>query len=76
MKQSGLLVMTCAHRANLDQRWLRPRKRRGTTACSEKAQIAETVCGAEGQGKTCMAKAILLEPQFAATNTRVVPQNG
>lgn len=60
--------MTCAHRANLGQRWLRPRKRRGTTACSEKAQIAETVYGAEGQGKTCTAKAILLEPQFAATN--------
>ena len=62
--------MTCAHRANLGQQWLQPRKRRGTTACSEKAQIAETVCGAAGQGKTCTAKAILLEPQFAATNTR------
>lgn len=62
--------MTCAHRANLGQRWLRPRKRRGTTACSEKARSAETVCGAEGQGKTCTAKAILPEPQFAATNTR------
>jgi hypothetical protein len=41
-----------------------------------KAQIAEAVYGAEGQGKACMAKAILLEPQFAATNTYVVPQNG
>lgn len=62
--------MTCAHRANLGQRWLRPRKRRGTTACSEKVQSVETVCDAEDQGKTCTAKAILLEPQFAATNTR------
>lgn len=35
-EQSGSLVMTCAHRTNLGQRWLRPRKRRGTTACSEK----------------------------------------
>ena len=61
--------MTCAHRANLGQRWLQPRKRRGTTACSEKARTAETVYSGEGQGKTCMAKAILLEPQFAATNT-------
>src|SRR3954447_23909640 len=49
---------------------MRPRKRGGTTACSKKAQVAETVCGAEGHGKTCTAKAILLEPQFAATNTR------
>ncbi len=62
--------MTCAHRANLGQRWLKPRKRRGTTACSEKTQTAEAVYGGEGQGKTCMAKAILLEPQFAVTNTR------
>ena len=62
--------MTCAHRANLGRRWLQPRKRRGTTACSEKAQTVEAVYGGEGQGKTCMAKAILLEPQFAVTNTR------
>jgi hypothetical protein len=61
-------VTACAHRTNLGQQWLRPRKRRGTTACPEKAQIAETVYGAAGQGKTCTAKALLLEPQFAATN--------
>jgi hypothetical protein len=60
--------MTCARRTNLGQKWLQPRKGRGTTACPEKAQIAETVYGAAGQGKTCMAKATLLEPQFAATN--------
>jgi hypothetical protein len=60
--------MTCARRTYLGQKWLQPRKGRGTTACPEKAQIAETVYGAEGQGKMCMAKAILLEPQFAATN--------
>jgi hypothetical protein len=60
--------MTCARRTDLGQKWLQPRKRRGTTACPEKAQIVETVYDAAGQGKTCMAKAILLEPQFAATN--------
>jgi len=69
-EQSGSLVMTCTHRTNLGQRWLRPRKRRGTTACSEKAQSVEAIYGAAGQGKTCMAKAILPEPQFAATYTR------
>ncbi len=68
-EQSGLLVITCTHRTNLGQKWLRPRKRRGTTACPEKAQSVETICGAAGQGKTCMAKAILPEPQFAATYT-------
>lgn len=66
---SGLLVMACVHRTNPGQKWLRPRKRRGTTACPEKAQSVETICGAAGQGKTCMAKAILPEPQFAATYT-------
>jgi hypothetical protein len=60
--------MTCARWTYLGQRWLQPRKGRGTTACPEKAPIAETVYGAAGQGKTCMAKATLLEPQFAATN--------
>lgn len=68
-EQSGSLVMTCTHRTNLGQRWLRPRKRWGTTACSEKAQSVEAIYGAAGQGKTCMAKAILPEPQFAATYT-------
>jgi hypothetical protein len=68
-EQSGSLVMTCTHRTNLGQRWLRPRKRRGTTACPEKAQSVEAIYGAAGQGKTCMAKAILPEPQFAATYT-------
>jgi hypothetical protein len=68
--QPGLLVMACAHRTNLGQKWLRPRKRRRTTACPEKAQSVEAICGAAGQGKTCMAKAILPEPQFAATYTR------
>jgi len=67
---SGLLVMACVHRTNLGQKWLRPRKRRGTTACPEKAQSVEAICDAAGQGKTCMAKAILPEPQFAATYTR------
>ena len=61
--------MTCIYRANLGQQRLRLRKQRGTTACSEKAQIAETVCGAEGQSKVCMAKARLLESQFAVTKT-------
>lgn len=69
-EQSGSLVMTCTHRTNLGQKWLRPRKRRGTTACPEKAQSVEAICGVAGQGKTCMAKAILPEPQFAATYTR------
>lgn len=68
-ERSGSLVMTCTHRTNLGQKWLRPRKRRGTTACSEKAQSVEAIYGAAGQGKTCMAKAILPEPQFAATYT-------
>ena len=69
-EQPGLLVTACAHRTNLGQKWLRPRKGRGTTACPEKAQSVEAICGAAGQGKTCMAKAILPEPQFAATYTR------
>jgi hypothetical protein len=70
-ERSGLLVMACAHRTNLGQKWLRLRKRRGTTACSEKAQSVEAICGAAGQGKTCMAKAILLQSQFfAAIYTR------
>jgi hypothetical protein len=69
-EQSGSLVMTCTHRTYLGQKWLRPRKRRGTTACPEKAQSVEAICGVAGQGKTCMAKAILPEPQFAATYTR------
>src|SRR5690606_24211009 len=69
-ERSGSLVMTCIHRTNLGQKWLRPRKRRGTTACPEKAQSVEAICGAGGQDKTCMAKAILPEPQFAATYTR------
>jgi len=55
----GLLIMACAHRTNLGQKWLRPRKRRGTIACPEKAQSVEAICGAAGQSKTCMAKAIL-----------------
>jgi len=62
--------MTCIRRTYLGQRWLQPRKGRGTTACSEKAGSVEAVYGMDGQGKTCMAKAILLEPQFAATYTR------
>ena len=67
---SGLLVMACVHRTNLGQKWLRPRKRRGTTACPEKAQSVEAICDAAGQGKTCMAKARLPEPQFAAAYNR------
>ncbi|WP_407674700.1 ArdC-like ssDNA-binding domain-containing protein [Novosphingobium terrae] len=69
-EQSGSLVMTCTHQINLGQKWLRPRKGRGTIACLEKAQSAEAICGVAGQGKTCMVKAILPEPQFAATYTR------
>lgn len=69
-ERSGSLVMTCTHRTYLGQKWLRSRKRRGTTACPEKAQSVEAICGVAGQGKTCMAKAILPEPQFAATYTR------
>jgi len=61
--------MTCVHRANLDQKWLKPRKGRGTIACPEKAQIVEAIYGEAGQSKTCMVKAILPEPQFAATYT-------
>ena len=61
-------MKACARRTNPGQQWLQLRKGRGTTACPEKAQIAETVYGAAGQDKTCTAKAILLEPQLAATN--------
>lgn len=61
-------MTACAHRAHLGQQWLRLRKERGKIACPEKAQIAETAYGAAGQGKTCMAKATLLEPQLAAMN--------
>ncbi|WP_376747106.1 ArdC-like ssDNA-binding domain-containing protein [Sphingobium yanoikuyae] len=66
----GLLMMACVHRTNLGQKRLRPRKRRGTIACSEKALSVEAIYGAAGQSKTCMAKAILPEPQFAAIYTR------
>ena len=62
--------MTCTHRTNLGQQWLQLRKERGKLACSEKAQAVEAVYGVEGQGKTCMAKAILPEPQFAAAYAR------
>lgn len=58
--------MTCTRQTNLGQQWLQPRKGQGKIACLEKAQCAKTVCGAQGQGKTCMVKAILPEPQFAA----------
>ena len=61
-------MTACAHRTHLGQQWLRLRKERGKVACSEKAQVVEIAYGAAGQGKTCMAKAILLEPQLAATN--------
>lgn len=54
--------MAHARRTNLGQQWLKLRKERGKVACSEKAQIAKVVYGVEGQGKTCMAKAILPEP--------------
>lgn len=58
--------MICTHQTNLDQQWMKPRKGQGKIACLEKARSTKTICGAEGQGKTCMAKAILPEPQFAA----------
>lgn len=61
-------MTACAHRTNLGQQWLRLRKERGKIACPEKAQERRSRLGAAGQGKTCTAKAILLEPQLAATN--------
>ena len=61
--------MTYAHRTYPDRQRLRPRERQGSAACSEKAQIAEVICGAAGQGKTCTAKATLPEPQSAAAYT-------
>jgi hypothetical protein len=62
--------MTCTHQTNLGQQWMKLRKERGKIACLEKARITEAVYGAEGQGKACMAKAILPEPQFAAAYDR------
>ena len=62
--------MTCTHQTHLGQQWLQLRKELGTIACLEKARSIETVCGAEGQGKMCMAKAILPESQFAAAYQR------
>ena len=58
--------MTCTHQTNLGQQWMKLRKERGKIACLEKAQITQAVYGAAGQGKTCTAKAILPELQFAA----------
>ena len=62
--------MTCTHRTNLGQQWLKLRKERGKVACSEKVRVVEAVYDAEDQGKTCTAKAILPEPQFAAAYAR------
>jgi hypothetical protein len=62
--------MTCTHQTHLGQQWLQLRKEQGKVACLEKAQSAETVVGAEGQGKTCMVKAVMPEPQFAAAYNR------
>lgn len=61
--------MTCTHQTNLGQQWLQLRKERGTIACLEKAQNVEAVYGMAGQSKTCTAKTILSEPQFAAAYT-------
>lgn len=63
-------MMICTHQTHLGQQWLKLRKEQGKIACLEKARSTKTVCGAEGQGKTCMVKAILPEPQFAAAYDR------
>lgn len=62
--------MTCTHQTNLGQQWLQLRKERGKVACLEKAQSVEAVCGTASQSKTCTAKTILFEPQFAAAYPR------
>lgn len=62
--------MARTHQTNLGQQWLQLRKEQGKIACLEKARSAKTVCSAEGQGKACMAKAILPESQFAAVYDR------
>ncbi len=62
--------MARTHQTQLGQQWLQLRKEQGKIACLEKARSAKTVCNAEGQGKTCMAKAILPESQFAAVYNR------
>lgn len=62
--------MTCTHQTHLGQQWLRFRKEQGTIACLEKVRSVKTVCDADDQGKTCMAKAILPEPQFAVAYNR------
>lgn len=63
-------MMICTHQTHLGQQWLKLRKEQGKIACLEKARSTKTVCGVEGQGKTCMVKAILPEPQFAAAYNR------
>jgi hypothetical protein len=62
--------MACTRQTHLGQQWLRLRKEQGTIACLEKVRGVKTVCDAEDQGKTCMAKAKLPEPQFAAAYDR------
>jgi hypothetical protein len=62
--------MTRTHQTHLGQQWLQLRKERGKVACLEKARSIKTVCDAESQGKTCMVKAALPEPQFAAAYDR------
>jgi hypothetical protein len=63
-------MKTCTHQTNLVQQWMQLRKEQGKIACLEKAQSAQTVVGADGQGKTCTVKATLPEPQFAAAYNR------
>jgi hypothetical protein len=63
-------MIACTRQTNLGQQWLQLRKERGKVACLEKARSIKTVCDAESQGKTCMVKAILPEPQFAAAYDR------
>lgn len=67
--------MTCAHQAYPGRQRLKLRKEQGTTACLEKAQSSEVVVAAEGQSKTCMVKATLLEPQSPVILLVIVSQN-
>ncbi len=67
--------MTCAHQAYPGWQRLKLRKEQGTTACLEKAQSSKVVVAAEGQSKTCMVKATLLEPQSPVILLVIVPQN-
>lgn len=66
----------CIHQAHLCPQGLKSRKGTGTTACLEKARSREAVVAAEGQDKTCMAKATLPESQSPVILLVMAPQNG